>query len=353
MMRYEQDVKTLTNLRESNFPVYIWGNMNTARSILRELKRNGISPTGFVVDSLFYNGESTMEGIPIRCIDELTDIDSCNIVIGFDNVEKTKALFSLERYLRFSIFHLISLDKSIGWSVDFLSINSNKLDDLKNNLSDHKSKDVFDALKNAYTGGDINNLISLADSNQYFNELTFVADSSDEIFIDCGAYNGDTVRLYDEFTNGKYKKIIALEPCKENLVLLENNTKNLRNLQIINKGAWKCDGKLNFQSDTSASFVSEGGDTDILVTAIDNIVNENDRVTFIKMDIEGSEYEALCGAKKTIERDHPKLAVCVYHKNEDLIRLFNLIRSFKGSENYRYYLRHHSNRLTETVMYVI
>ena len=84
---------------------------------------------------------------------------------------------------------------------------------------------------------------------------------------------------------------------------------------------------------------------------IDEAVDPNNRVTFIKMDIEGSELEALKGAQQTIQRDRPKLAICIYHKPEDMTDIPLYIKSLVPE--YRLYVRHHSNRCSETVLYAV
>jgi len=94
-----------------------------------------------------------------------------------------------------------------------------------------------------------------------------------------------------------------------------------------------------------------GGMT-VPVTTIDAMLakqNSKEKVTLIKMDSEGSELEALEGAKETIQRDKPKLAICIYHKPEDLteIHLYRLI------SEYRLFVRHHSNSWGETVCYAV
>ena len=346
------DKETISRLKYADKSLYIYGNMNTARLVCQVLMSNGIKPDAFVVDAFAYRGESVMDGIPVRCIDNIEDIGGSNIVIGFDNVEKTKALFSLRKYLVYNIWHIISAGSFIDWSNNFYEKHKLELNAFRNSLADNKSTMVYDALISAYMGKDTTFLLSVADSCQYFNELTYSTNSESDVFVDCGAFDGDTVKKYVEFTGGTYKKIFALEPLSENVKILKENTRNIQYLDIIECGAWSCETSLSFMSDTSASFVSEKGDLIIKTATIDSLVTE-ERVTFIKMDIEGAEYEALCGAKHTIEKWHPKLAICVYHKSDDFIRIPAIIHSFKGANDYKFYLRHHSNRLSETVLYAI
>lgn len=82
---------------------------------------------------------------------------------------------------------------------------------------------------------------------------------------------------------------------------------------------------------------------------LDEIVE--DRITFIKMDIEGAEHNALLGAEKTIKKYHPKLAICVYHSIEDYIILPLMLKQF--NPNYKFYFRQHSATSSESVIYAI
>ena len=83
---------------------------------------------------------------------------------------------------------------------------------------------------------------------------------------------------------------------------------------------------------------------------IDDVVGK-DNVTFIKMDIEGSELEALRGASKTIQEHSPKLAISVYHKPEDIIDIPLFISEINSG--YKFYLRHYTNWSVDTVLYAI
>ena len=82
--------------------------------------------------------------------------------------------------------------------------------------------------------------------------------------------------------------------------------------------------------------------------SIDHVLN-GERATFIKMDIEGSEYQALLGAEQTIKKYHPRLAISLYHKPEDVLEIPYLIH--KMNPDYRFIIRHYASNMTETVLY--
>lgn len=177
-----------------------------------------------------------------------------------------------------------------------------------------------------------------------------------EVIVDCGAYDGMTELEIAQWTNNTYKKIYAFEPnqanCQKCTQFYKDNA--LRDIVLIPKGTWSKDTILSFsveEHEMSASGgIIQNGTEKVYVTTIDNVVG-NDKVTFIKMDIEGSELEALKGAATTIKRDTPKLAICIYHKFEDLWTIPECI--LKLNNNYRFYIRHYTCHTIETVLYAV
>ena len=93
----------------------------------------------------------------------------------------------------------------------------------------------------------------------------------------------------------------------------------------------------------------ECGDKVQVVTLDDYVYDE--KPTFIKMDIEGAEMEALIGARRIIQTYKPKLAVCLYHKPQDLFEIPIYIKSL--NEDYRLYIRQYANSRYETVCYAL
>ncbi len=187
---------------------------------------------------------------------------------------------------------------------------------------------------------------------QYF-EKDILPVWEDEIFIDGGCYDGRTVRQFVKYCGGNYKKIYSFEPDPGNYLRaaasFENNP--VRDLTLLNKGLWDSDTTLTFTGGASqGARISDEGTTTIEVVSIDEIVGE-DRVTFIKLDVEGAEYMALEGARETIKRCHPKLAVSIYHKPEDIFELPELILSMY--EGYEFCFRHYQLGQYETILYCI
>lgn len=131
---------------------------------------------------------------------------------------------------------------------------------------------------------------------QYF-DLPQLPHAENEIFVDCGCLNGETSKNFINWCNGTYQHIYAFEPDL-------NHWKNCRaaltqeKADIYSLGVWSQKDKLHFAvASPGASFVSQTGEMVIEVDSLDNLLGE-EKVTFIKMDIEGSELEALRGARE-------------------------------------------------------
>ena len=130
---------------------------------------------------------------------------------------------------------------------------------------------------------------------------------------------------------------------------MKKNLRGFKNIKVIPFGMWKEKGSLGFdQHGGSVSKIDEELLDKVEVESIDHICFE-EKVTFIKMDIEGSEKEALEGAVNVIKRDRPRLAICIYHSPEDLYEIPFWIKSIVPE--YKLYVRHHSDGAAETVVY--
>ncbi len=186
---------------------------------------------------------------------------------------------------------------------------------------------------------------------QYFDE-NIVKPEKDEVFIDCGSLDCVTCYKFREWVGGKYNKIYSFEPDPDNLEKCYKNIENfqLKNIEMLPYGVWDKKDELHFNCAKGGSSISDYGETVIKTISIDEILN-GDKATFIKMDIEGAELKALIGAKETIRKWHPKLAISIYHKPEDLIELPVYIKEL--NPEYKFYLRHYSSSLFESVLYAI
>ena len=189
-------------------------------------------------------------------------------------------------------------------------------------------------------------------NDQYFGP-SFLRYEPEEVFVDAGCCNLRSALALRAHC-GRVKKVYAFEPEPENYKVCLRNRERYKfpEVKLFPFGVWSERTTLHFSAGNAAvSCISEEGTSSVPVMPIDEAVDTNNRVTFIKMDIEGSELEALKGAQQTIQRDRPKLAICIYHKPEDMTDIPLYIKSLVPE--YRLYVRHHSNRCSETVLYAV
>jgi FkbM family methyltransferase len=219
---------------------------------------------------------------------------------------------------------------------------------LAGELADDKSREVLDAVLTFRQTLDPRVLAPVVEPELY-QLAGLLAYGDDEVYIDGGAFDGDSIRLFSSRVDGRYERIYAFEPDPKTFAALKQNFASEPRVEPINAGLHHRAGTLRFRDDASrgALFAADGG-TEIKVTTIDDVVGEG-RVTFIKMNIEGAEIDALNGAERTIRRWRPKLAISAYHRPSDLWRIPRLVRRL--SEDYGLYLRQHDGGVIETVLY--
>ena len=180
---------------------------------------------------------------------------------------------------------------------------------------------------------------------QYFEPFLHLKEEG-EVFCDVGGYDGETSVEFIKRCP-KYEMIHFFEPephfmesAKFKLIVYDK-------VKYYQCAASDKKGMLHFLSKGPGSKVANNGEMEVHADRIDNMVKSP--VTFLKMDIEGSEALAIDGAKETILNTHPRLAISVYHKGADLIDIPHQI--FKIRSDYDIYLMHYSDGISETVMF--
>ena len=225
---------------------------------------------------------------------------------------------------------------------------------LYNNLSDYSSKKLlFGILNNWYQYDFITLKESMSLNYKHYFDLDIIPYSNNQVFVDVGAYIGDTTQDFIN-TYNNYKKIYCYEVTLETMAKLKNNLSKYNNIIYKNK-AVSNDNSIMYLKESninsSANQVDNSGTIEVETVSLDNDILE--KIDIIKMDIEGSEHNALIGCKNHIINDNPTLLISVYHNNEDLWKLPKLI--YEYNNNYNFYLRYYSNYIfpTEIVLFAI
>jgi len=338
----------LEYLKNSKLPLLLYGSGVYASIVKTFLESKNIKIDYVVLDKNFYKPDLYFYNFPVRLIDDVINEQSkVDVVFAFYKYrDEMVRLSSCEKVSKMFFFDGLMFP---GFDKDFIETHYSILEEFYFRLEDELSKEILVAFIEAKKTGcpDALYQLNVKNEKQYFP--SFIHLSENEFFVDCGAFDGDTSLIFDELTKGK-GKIYAFECDKVNIEKLKKNTSHLKNIEIIEKGCWSEKTTLFFSNDgSSRSKIGDNGQFQIEVDSIDNVVQGE--ISFIKMDIEGAELAALEGAKNTILKYKPKLAISVYHKQEDFITIPQYILSL--NKHYKLYLRNYGGVTDETILYAI
>jgi FkbM family methyltransferase len=198
--------------------------------------------------------------------------------------------------------------------------------------------------------------------HEYYED-GFISLAENEVFVDGGAFDGDSAEAFiakmKEADKG-YSRIYAFEPSNANHAKARERLSAHPGIELFQKGLWSKDTELPFfENDAGlygSSFVhgSERMTHSLPVASLDSVFKDKsgpDLPSFIKLDVEGAEKEALLGAAAIISRAKPKLAICAYHKPEDIYELPQTIMGIHG--DYKFALRHHHEGPWNTILYAV
>lgn len=342
--------------------VYIWGGGAYSRNI-RDYLRSHWEEIGTiitVVDDEYWHSGCPQTLAFSQFLE--TEDKTAPIVFGFYNykvIRKKKEQWGAVLPHLFD-FHLTVVNgKPLQWEAQSVKNREPEYRRTYELLSDERSRNVMQRYLNAATAGEFHELFTECfEEPSYFNRIT--SHLHIDTLIDCGAYDGDSIHDFVAVFPD-YRSIIAVEPDPGNLkrLLAREERESIRDVHIIQKGLGSREKTLHFRANgESNSYLDEAGDCEVQVTTLDRIASEcgsaiGPGTVFLKMDIEGAELDALRGAQALIRERHPVLAICVYHREEDLIEIPRLIHELAGEGVYEYYLGFHGLDLAELVFYAI
>lgn len=357
-------VNALEELRrahqEEHLPIVLYGAGARALAITNFLEKYGLSVDAYFVSDGYEDDAGNM--FPnVRTFDGVArTFQKFNVIIARGDVTKSRHDIAERKSSQIIRVYAFAFPIETSTYQDVKRYRQ-EFEEVYSMLEDAASRKVLVNVINARITGDQAFLQEVVCEDQYFVK-EIVPLSSKEVFVDAGAFTGDTLNEFIQKTGAAYTRYYAFEPDTVNCDVLQKliYDRGLDNVTVYEKGVWSAPGVLSFAAGHgSSSFVSCCNSDDsqfapsigFVNVEVDTIDNLCPNASFIKMDIEGAEVEALKGAEKTIKERRPKLAICIYHKFEHIFQIPLFIK--KIFPNYRFYMRHHSEVETETVLYAI
>lgn len=224
-------------------------------------------------------------------------------------------------------------------------------------LADLASRDEFAAQIQWRCTLDYFRLPAARPPAQMYFDPELIALRDDEVLLDCGAYDGDSIRAFLAETGGRYRHIYAAEPDPKNRERLDGYLASLlgdasARITVLPYGLSDQAGVefLEAVGTVGSRLAANGGEQAIECRRLDDLI-VGPAPTFVKMDIEGAEPNAILGATETIRSARPIMAVCAYHRCEHLWTIPLLLH--QALPDFRLFLRRYAEECWETVYYAI
>ena len=319
-------------LKKTSKPIVLYGTGNGADKIYNRLNKDGIEISGVFSSSGFKKGKE-FYGFNVTSYEDLkAKYNDMIILVCFgSHLESVISnILSLKAENELYMPDVPVYGEEI-FDICFARDHKEELINVYNNLADEKSRQVFENTVYYKITGDIDYLIRC---ESLYEETVELIKPSEEIYLDLGAFDGDTVKQLI-YWDKNYKKIIAVEPDGRNFKKLTANTTNLDNITLLNYAVAENNGIVPMTKNKGRGNAGQGRTLEIPALCIDYIC-DGFFPTFIKMDVEGSESAAIFGGKNTI-KNKPKMQIACYHRSEDLFKI--PIQVLKIRSDYKIYMR--------------
>jgi len=328
-------------IQKTEKPVVMYGMGNAADRLIDILDGLGVKVREFFASDAFVRGHS-FHGKRVKKLSEIeAEYDDFVIVVAFAVHDRPTmdAICRLnERYELYAPDLPVAGENLFDRS--FFSTHIKEFETAYNNLADDRSREVFINLLRYKLTGRIDPLMKTEDDREEVLN-TFFSPGEEESFVDLGAYNGDTAKEFIDTCSGNFKELYAMEPDAKNFKKMQKRLdeagfENDPRIHLFNLAAWSEKTTLHFVAKAGRNSIVAAVGKEVLADSVDNILN-GAPATYLKLDVEGSEREALFGAANTIKAHRPKILLSAYHRSEDLFALPAQIESI--CPGYRFYLR--------------
>jgi FkbM family methyltransferase len=335
---FENEQSVWTALKNETKPIILYGMGDGADKVLSAFERFGITAVGVMASDEFVRGQS-FHGFTVKKLSDFEqELGDFTIALCFAS-QLPEVMNTIKRAAsRYkTLVPSVPVFGKALFDEDFIAEHSKDIEKAYTLLADEQSRRVFENVLRFYHTGRIDLLDEITtDKDEAFENILKLGKG--EVYVDLGAYNGDTIDEFLHYGGTDYRKIIALEPNEKNFRKLKIHCESMQNVDLWQLGAYKENTFLDFNNKAGRnSAIAEGG-TKTRVATVDSVLCGT-AASYVKADVEGADYETLLGMKNTLKNFKPKLNFGAYHRFEDIFRLAILINEL--NPNYKIYLRHH------------
>ena len=323
-------------------PIMVYGMGNGADKLFCRLERYGVVVREVFASDGFVRGHS-FRGYKVKSFSEIkAEYDDFVILVSFGtrHPEVLDMLSEIDRAYDMYVPDMPVAGEEEYFDRDFYNNHYKEITAAYDALSDERSKNVFSLVLRYKISGRMKYLEKSYDSVSDIYSL--ISSTSPRTAIDGGAYNGDTLREMREHLP-TLTRAIAVEPDRRTYKRLARYVENVDDFDICacNAALWSevCEGAFsssaNRNSTVSATASYESRVDSVPMVTVDSLADE--RIDYIKYDVEGAEREALEGSLVTVKRYSPALRIAIYHRSRDVFSIINYMKS--KSDGYEFYVR--------------
>lgn len=325
-------------LIETKKPLILYGMGNGADRVISELELINVKVSGIMASDDFVRGQK-FHDFTVKTLAQIEEEFKDFIILVTFGTERPEVINHIKELSQKYDVKVPSVPVSgtCIFNRSYLIQYSMEIKEAYELMADEMSRKTFRNMCFFQFTGELKYLFDMESSRDDAYRILNL--TSEENYLDCGAYRGETIDEFLFYTAGKYKSITAIEPDKKSYKKLVDTKGDMENITLINKGIWNYDTQVNLITDRGrGSFMKSGKGELVDVTCI-NTLAETTRFSYINMDVEGVEFVALSGGYKLLSYCKPKLNIACYHRCCDIYRLPILIH--RTNPDYKIYMRHH------------
>lgn len=334
----KNEISVWDKLKSDNKPVVLYGMGDGADKVLKAFERYTITASAVMASDEFVRGQS-FHGFTVKKLSDIeAEFEDFNIALCFaSQLPDVMATIKTVAQKHTTLVPSVPVFGDRLFDDKFIEENLAEIETAYSLLVDEMSRKVYENTLKFYYTGNINLLDEITtDKDEVFKNILNL--KSGEVYVDLGAYNGDTIDEFLHYSGGDYRKIIAFEPNSKNFQKLKAHCADMENVDLWELGAYSENTFLDFNNKAGRnSAIAENG-TKTRVATVDSILCGM-AASYIKADVEGADFETLLGMKNTLKNFKPKLNFSAYHRFEDIFRLPIIINEL--NPEYKIYLRHH------------
>ncbi len=346
-------------LRSVSRPIVLYGMGNGAEKIKNALEAKGIPPVADIMASdQFVRGHSFL-GYRVKTLAEIEETYKDFVILVCFGTQIPEVMDHIKQIAEKHELYAPNVPVAGEglFDLEYAKSHQKDFEAVYKLLADEQSRRVFENVIRYKLSGDLKYLYEAETPSEEKFDLLGIG--TEEVYVDLGAYDGDTLVEFLNETSMQFKKLYGMEPDPHSYRKMKRRLYMIGSaiMELYNCGAWNEDTTIRFSlsrgrgstavivDDETAKDPAQTGRRhgtarirEVKMMKTDTMLR-GEAATYIKIDTEGAELNAIKGAEKTITQFHPKLNIALYHRNEDLFELPLLIN--KMNKKYKLYMRHH------------